>query len=42
MCHSENKYGDKLNKNLWGLQTVDITRKIHMAIKSLGCELCIG
>ena len=22
MCHSENRYGDKQNKNRWGLRTV--------------------
>lgn len=28
MCHSENKYGDKQNKNRWNLQTVNTTWKI--------------
>ena len=23
MCHSENKYGDKQNKNRWGLQNCE-------------------
>ena len=39
MCHSENRYGDKQNKNRWDLQTVSTTWKIYAAtnrIKTLG------
>ena len=32
MCHSENRYGDKQNKNRWNLQTVNTTWKIDAAI----------
>ena len=34
MCHSENRYGDKQNKNRCGLQTVD-TRKTDAAINRI-------
>ena len=44
MCHSENRYGDKQNKNRWNLQTVNTTWKIDSAInliKNVGaCKLC--
>ena len=44
MCHSENRYGDKQNKNRWNLQTVNTTWKIDSAInliKTVGtCKLC--
>ena len=35
MCHSENRYGDKQNKNRWSWQTVDTTRKIESAINRI-------
>lgn len=35
MCHSENKYGDKQNKNRWNLQTVNTTWKIDAAINRI-------
>ena len=41
MCHSENKYGDKQNKNHWNLQTVNTTWKIDATInliKTVGPE----
>ena len=42
MCHSENKCGDKQNKNRWNLQTVNTTWKIDATInliKTVGvCE----
>ena len=42
MCHSENRYGDKQNKNRWNLQTVNTTWKIDATInliKTVGdCE----
>ena len=31
MCHSENRYGDKQNKNRWSLQNVNTTWKIDAA-----------
>ena len=34
MCHSENRHGNKQNKNRWGLQTVD-TRKTDAAINRI-------
>ena len=40
MCHSENRYGDKQNKNRWDLQTVSTTWEIDAAtnrIKTVGC-----
>ena len=40
MCHSENRYGDKQNKNRWDLQNVNTTWKIDVAInriKTVGC-----
>lgn len=44
MCHSENRYGDKQNKNRWGLKTVDTTRKTNISIieKTVGdCKIPI-
>ena len=41
MCHSENKHGDKQNKNRWDLQTVSTTWKIDAAtnrIKTVGAR----
>ena len=46
MCHSENKCGDKQNKNHWNLQTVSTTWKIDAAInriKTVGaCETMLS
>ena len=45
MCHSENKYGDKQNKNRWACKTVDIIREtdaVTNRIKTVGTlKLCI-
>ena len=46
MCHSENRYGNKQNKNHWGLQTVNTTWKTDAAInriKTVGaCETVLS
>ena len=45
MCHSENKYGDKQNKNRWACKTVDIIREtdaVTNRTRTVGAlKLCI-
>ena len=45
MCHSENRCGDKQNKNRWGSLTVTITKKTDAVTntKTVGaCETVLS